>query len=213
VLSADEVRWLWLATAEPTPFHCIIRTLLLTGQRRLEVSDMPRKELDLKRRVWTIPAARTKNKREHAVPLAQQVIDVIQAAPVVGRQWVFTLNGDAPINGWSKEKDRLAARMLAMARQEATEAGLDPESVELEHWTIHDLRRTCASGMASLRQPIHVVEAVLNHASGAVSGIARVYNRFSYGDEKREALEAWANYVTSLVVPNDNVVAMRSLGR
>lgn len=211
VLSADEVRWLWLATAEPTPFHCILRVLLLTGQRRLEVSEMPNKELDLTGRTWTIPATRTKNKREHTVPLSQLVIYVIQSAPVIGRKLVFTLNGDAPLNGWSKQKDRVVARMIELARNEASQAGEDPDGITLEHWTVHDLRRTCASGMASLRQPIHVVEAVLNHASGAVSGIARVYNRFSYGDEKREALEAWSNYVTSLLAPTGNVFPIRSV--
>lgn len=206
VLSPAEIRLLWLATAERTPFNCVLRVLLLTGQRRLEVSEMPRKELDLANATWTIPAARTKNKRQHAVPLTPLVVETINASPVIGKKLVFTLNGEAPLNGWSKDKGRVAARMTEIANEEALRAG-EAEPV-LEHWTVHDLRRTAASGMAGLRQPVHVVEAVLNHRSGTISRVAAVYNRFAYDDEKREALQAWSNYVSAIVSPTDNVVSM-----
>src|SRR3546814_18600605 len=78
-------------------------------------------------------------------------------------------------------------------------------------WTIHDLRRTAASGMARLGQPVHVVEAALNHKSGTIKGVAAVYNRYSYADEKRTALEAWANFLDDLLAdePAKNVVKLR----
>lgn len=74
-----------------------------------------------------------------------------------------------------------------------------PEAKAPEHWTLHDLRRTATTGMARLGQPVHVVEAVLNHKSGSIKGVAAVYNRYSYADEKRAALQAWGRYVTKLV--------------
>ena len=83
---------------------------------------------------------------------------------------------------------------------------------DVPNWRLHDLRRTAASGMARLGQPIHVVEAVLNHRDGAISGVAAIYNRYSYADEKRRALEAWAAAIERLCSgePAGNVVALRA---
>jgi integrase len=81
--------------------------------------------------------------------------------------------------------------------------------IEIPPFTIHDLRRTAASGMAGLRFPPHIVEAVLNHRSGTRRGVAGVYNRHDYRDEKRAALEAWGRHVLSLVDGQpDNVVRL-----
>ena len=68
-------------------------------------------------------------------------------------------------------------------------------------WVLHDLRRTAATGMARLNFPPHVVDKVLNHISGTIRGVAAVYNRFEYLDERRAALEAWGQYVEKLVCP------------
>ena len=83
--------------------------------------------------------------------------------------------------------------MLALAREEAdAPAGRrSGRSITLEPWRFHDLRRTAASGLARLGFPVHVIEAVLNHRNGQISGVAAVYNRHSYLPEKRRALEAW----------------------
>ena len=82
---------------------------------------------------------------------------------------------------------------------------------DVPNWRLHDLRRTAASGMARLGQPVHVVESVLNHRDGAISGVAAIYNRYSYADEKRHALEAWARAIERLCSgePAGNVVALR----
>ena len=90
----------------------------------------------------------------------------------------------------------------------AEAAGVDPAKAVLAPFVIHDLRRTAASGMARLGIAPHVVEAVLNHRTGTVSGVAKVYNRFNYEAEKRAALETWGRYVRGLIgeAPADNVV-------
>ncbi len=77
-------------------------------------------------------------------------------------------------------------------------------------WRLHDLRRTVASGLARFQTPPHVIEAVLNHRSGTISGVAAVYNRYSYLDEKRQALDAWARHVAGLAA--ENVVPIRGTG-
>ena len=90
--------------------------------------------------------------------------------------------------------------MLAALRKAAIERGEDPEKVEApKSWTLHDLRRTAASGMAGLGVAPHVVEAVLNHKSGAIKGVAAVYNRYNYSLEKRRALAAWAEHVAAIL--------------
>ncbi|WBQ11624.1 site-specific integrase [Hyphomonadaceae bacterium ML37] len=193
VLSADEVRWFWQATgAMGYPFGDALRVCLLTGQRVGEVTGMTRREIDGD--TWVIPPERAKNGEAHAIPLAPAVAAIIEAAPVIGdRALVFTTTGDTPISGRSKAKARLD-RLMAEAA--AKERG---SPVEIAPFRIHDLRRTAASGMAEIRIPPHFIEAVLNHRTGIIKGIARVYNRFDYATEKREALEAWERRVGAIV--------------
>ncbi|TXN27128.1 site-specific integrase [Methylobacterium sp. WL19] len=204
VLTDAEVRLVWQA-AEVVghPFGPLVQTLLLTGQRRDEVARMVRGELvdDL----WTIPAERTKNSLEHVVPLSKAALAVLGAVPrIAGKPgYLFTRTGTAPMSDYSSSKARLDAAMLAIAREDASALGQDPKTITLKPWRLHDLRRTCSTGMAKLGQPIHVVEAVLNHRSGAISGVAAVYNRYQYLAEKRAALEAWANSIDALVGSND----------
>ena len=70
---------------------------------------------------------------------------------------------------------------------------------EPERWTLHDLRRTFVTGLQRLRFPLEVAEACVNHRSGTVAGVTGVYARHAYAKEKREALEAWARHVESIV--------------
>jgi integrase len=114
---------------------------------------------------------------------------------------LFTTTGERPISGFASAKNGIDAHIRKALRKAAEEAGA-PAEEEVEappRWTLHDLRRTAASGMARLGIPIHVVEAVLNHRSGTIRGVARIYNRYSYEPEKRQALEAWGRYVEALV--------------
>lgn len=182
ILSERELSALLVAAdAEGYPFGDLFKMLVLTGQRRGEVTGMHWSEIDFERRVWTIPTGRSKNAQAQDVPLSEPVLNILQSIPrFVGSDYVFTTTGTTPISGFGRAKDRLDAAMGAT------------------DWRTHDLRRTTASGMARLGVPPHVVEKVLNHKSGIISGVAAVYNRYGYEKEKREALTAWADYVCSL---------------
>jgi integrase len=161
----------------------MLKLLLLTGARLNEVARMERSELSDDLATWTIPSTRTKNHRTHVVPLsplAQELLSGLEQLPEC--RYVFTTNQKAPIGGFSKWKRRLDARMALSAP-----------------WRLHDLRRTCATGMAELGVPPHMVELCLNHVSGARAGVAGVYNRSVQMPERRAALERWANHVDGLV--------------
>jgi integrase len=217
ILSDDEIRWLWKASeGQGYPFGPLAQLLLLTAQRRDEVAGMMARELDVDKpgAVWIIPRDRAKNDTENLVPLSTAAVEIIEGLPQIAGKpgFVFTTTGESHVTGYSRAKHRLDREMLALARQEAAERGADPEKVTIPRWTLHDLRRTAASGMARLGQPVHVVEAALNHRSGTIRGVAAVYNRYSYADEKRRALEAWGRFIADLVnrEPAGNVVALRA---
>ena len=223
-MSDDELRWLWQACDEDGwPFGAAVKLLLLTAQRREEVAGLEWLELDLAKRVWTIPKHKAKNGRAHEVQLSQAAIELLQSLPRVGDRLAFTTTGETGISGFSGAKRRLDAAMLKARRaslglpiendgyrKEIGAAG-KPLPVEIPHWTLHDLRRTAATGMARLNFPTHVVDKILNHTSGTIRGVAAIYNRFEYLEERRAALEAWGRYVTGLVTPErGNVVALRA---
>lgn len=200
VLSDDELKAVWQgAQAIGWLFGAVVQLLILTGQRREEVAGMRWSEIDFEARVWTLPRERSKNNQAHTVPLSELALEILKALPrAEGKAGiVFSTKGNAPVSGFSRAKDRI-----------------DRFIGEAAHWTLHDLRRTFASGAARLGIAVHVVEAVLNHRSGTIRGIAAVYNRYSYDSEKRVALEAWARYVAGLTSgdPAGNVVELRAKG-
>lgn len=197
VLTDDELRLVWrAATAQGYPFGDLVKLLVLTGQRRQEVAGMTVDELDFVRRVWIIPAARSKNGEPHEVALSDPVAAILKSLPHIGGDgYLFTSTGLTPISGFSRSKRRLDDLMLAAAK----EGSAHPSKVRIAEWTRHDLRRTVASGMAALGVAPHIVEAVLNHKSGTIKGVAAVYNLHRYEAEKREALEAWGRHVEALV--------------
>jgi integrase len=166
------------------PFGPIVQLLACTAQRRGEVVGMQWNELDLEARLWTIPSDRTKNHRTHIVPLTASALAVIKNLPRVGDgPFVFPARrySDRAYSGYSKGKRALDAH------------------AEQHDWTLHDLRRTAATGMAKAGVAPHVVEKILNHVSGTFGGVAGVYNRFGYLDEMREALTMWEAHVDGLM--------------
>lgn len=185
ILTEQELQTLWSVTErDQYPFGPLVQLLIHTGQRRAEVSEMRWSEVNLDAAMWTIPAARAKNGIAHDVPLSPAVIDILQNVPrFIGSDYVFTTTGTTPVSGFGRLKERL------------------DREVGFSHWWFHDLRRTSASGMARIGVAPHVIEKVLNHKSGIISGVAAVYNRYSYANEKREALEQWAITVNSLAKP------------
>jgi integrase len=199
VLLNSEIVLFWSAVEkERKEFSALFKTLLLTGQRLNEVAGMRRTELSDDGVTWTIPGARTKNRRVHVVPLPLLAQKLIKSTGPRG-DIIFTTNGRSPISGWSKLKRRIDKAMVAAAEAEAGKKEKRAIKVELSHWRLHDLRRTCATGMAEIGVAPHVIEAVLNHVSGHKAGVAGIYNRAAYAVEKKAALERWATHVEALI--------------
>ncbi|MBN9603767.1 MAG: tyrosine-type recombinase/integrase [Afipia felis] len=185
VLSSLELRSI-CDSLNPNDYGCIVKILLLTGQRREEVGDMRWSELNFEEGLWVLPRERTKNKRAHEVPLSGAAIFLLEQMPRVhGRDFVFGAR-DSGFSGWSKSKILL-------------DRAIKDHSSAIVDWRLHDLRRTAATGMADLGVAPHIVEAVLNHVSGSRAGVAGIYNRASYREEKREALDRWADYLHAII--------------
>jgi integrase len=213
VLLDKEIVYFWKGCeALGWPFGPMFRLLLLTAQRRDEVGGAKWQEIDLDKRLWTIPRERAKNDRAHEVHLSELALEIINELPKVSRScadgagselspYLFTTTGEWPVSGFSKAKVRLDTYMLEQLRAELEAAGKDPDKACIDGWILHDLRRTAATGMARLNIAPHVVDRILNHVSGTIRGVAAVYNRHAYLEERKSALEAWARYVESLVRP------------
>jgi integrase len=204
VLSDDELRWLWRACQHPDslhPFGRMVQLAILTGARRDEVRGLCDSELKAAECLWTLPAERAKNHREHDMHLSETALAIIAAVPRIKSKagLLFTTTGETPVSGFSNSKDRLNRLMLQYAREEAQERGDDPAKVEIAPWVLHDLRRTIASGMARLGVQLPVIERCLNHVSGSFGGIVGVYQRHTFAEEKKAALETWSAHVESLV--------------
>ncbi|WP_119460650.1 site-specific integrase [Rhodospirillaceae bacterium SYSU D60014] len=210
VLSNAEIPEVWAAfEAETGLFGPLFKLLLLTGQRRDEVSGARWDEfrsLEGDNPVWEIPGERTKNDLRHIVPLVPQAVEILKAVTrVEDSPFVFTTTGETYVSGLSKPKERVDT-FIAERR---TKAGI---SEAIPHWTLHDLRRTVSTRMhEDLGIQPHIVEAVLNHISGHKAGVAGNYNRALYLTEKRRALEAWANHIDKLLgrLPQTNIVELR----
>jgi integrase len=183
VLTDAEIVAVWQATAEiGWPSGPLVRMLLLTGQRRDEAAAASWPEIDVYSALWSIPGTRTKNGRPHHVQLAKPVLELLEDVPrFADGDFLFGAGGRGPFKGFGRAKGRLDKL-----------AGIAP-------WTLHDLRRSCATGMASLGVPPHVIERILNHVSGTRGGIAGVYDRSALDAERRNALERWAEHVEKLV--------------
>ncbi|MCC8949207.1 tyrosine-type recombinase/integrase [Bradyrhizobium sp. Arg62] len=192
VLTDDELRAVW-AAAEQTeyPYGPIFRMLILTGQRKSEVGDARWSEFDLNRKLWIIPAERMKMDEAHVVPLAADVIALLSELPRFkdGDCLFSTHFGAKPCNGYSKAKERL-----------------DELTGELEHWVIHDLRRTMRTGLSALPIPDNVRELMIAHAQ---PGLKKTYDRYAYIEEKRRGFGLWEAHLRGILQQLDKVVALR----
>jgi integrase len=179
VLDDEELAQVILAARRiGSPYGGIVELLALTGQRREEVTRLQWKELDLSRRIWTIPKSRTKNAKAHVVHLSEQSLAVLKRADR-NSPLVFSLPGTKPFQEFSRAK-RVLDQLSGVTG-----------------WRLHDLRRTCVSGMARLGVAPHVADKILNHQSGTISGVAAVYQRHEFLTERREALERWGAHVAA----------------
>lgn len=182
-LTKAELAAVWNAAGDMAyPFGPFFRLLILTGQRRNEVAGMRWREIDLDKGEWIIPADRAKNGKAHLVHLSPEALNLLaDISNVDGRDLIFTTNGRTPISGFSKAK-----------------AALDT-ACGVTGWTIHDLRRTFATiATGELGVEPVVVDKILNHSSGAVTGIAAVYQRHAYLDQRKAAVEKWAAHLQSM---------------
>ena len=200
VLSDAEIRALWVALDDSsTQFAGIVRVLLLTGCRREEVAQLTWREVtDLygaEPRI-ELGADRTKNGRAHLVPLSSAAVEIIRAqAKGAPSDFVFA----GPHGGQPWDFNGAKAKLDARLKFEAP-------------WVIHDLRRTATTHMNEIGVLPHVVEAILNHASGVKAGVAGIYNRAHYLGERRVALQRWADHIVGLVEGRaaSNVVPLRA---
>jgi len=214
VLSDVEVELVWRATGRMAyPFGPLFRLLLITGQRLEEVSGLSWSELDRSAAVWTLPADRAKNDVAAVVPLSALAVAELDALARRSKRkegWpkrglVFTTTGETSVSGHSRAKRRLDREVAALA------AKLD-DPPDIEPWRLHDLRRTLATGLQKLGVRFEVTEAVMNHVSGAKSGVAGVYQRHDWRPEKVAALNAWAAHLVGVIegAEKSNVVQLAS---
>jgi integrase len=181
VLNDQELAKVILAARQMNgPYGSILEFLALTGQRREEVARMKWDELDLAQRLWTLPKSRTKNAKEHLVHLSEQSMAVLKRADKKG-PFVFSMLGSKPFQEFSRGKRRL------------------DQLTGATDWRLHDLRRTCVSGMARLGTAPHVADKILNHQTGGISGVAAVYQRHEFLSERRQALDLWGAHVGAIL--------------
>ncbi len=201
VLTDWELALVWRATdGLGYPFGPMVRLLLLTGARREEIAALDWSELDRKGRMWSLPAARSKNNKPLEAPLSNMAIAELDDLAIrsgkdggwPSRGLVFSTTGHSSVSGYSRAKRRLDRLIAALPRENDSTEAMDP-------WRLHDLRRTLATGLQRLGVRLEVTEAVLNHVSGSKSGIVGVYQRHEWKDEKAAALEAWARHVEQLL--------------
>jgi len=181
VLSDDELRQLWPAFLNAGyPFGPLFQLLLVTGQRLNEVAASVWPEFDLDRRVWTIPSERYKSDRVLEVPLSELAVDIIEELPRFTDTDLLFSSGrtSRPISGHSKAKARI------------------DKLCDIAPWRLHDLRRTCRTNLGRLGVPPHVAELVIGHSQ---KGLHAVYDRYTYGAEKADALQRWAEHLKAII--------------
>ena len=226
VLEDHEIKAFWqAASGMEWPFSSIYKLLLLTGARREEVAAMRWAELD--GGLWTLPAhddfvfkrkrrdetelieGRTKNTREHRVPLPTLALALLNKIAIdkvkeetghpSDSDFVFSTTGTTPASGFSKAKHRLDLRMAKLLGSKWDAKTEEFVGGKFKPWRVHDLRRTCATGMENLGVDTRVVETALNHVSGTKAGIVGIYQRSEHRDAVAAAFRAWGAHVGGLV--------------
>jgi integrase len=205
----DEVRLIWQGAERlGYPYGPAVQLIVLSGQRREEISALEWPELDLDGDdpTWTIPPERSKNGKPHIVHLAPEAVALLTRLPRLtdkaGKpsRYVFTSTGNRSLNGWTLKRRELAG-IIRQIQEEAV------EDADLPRWVLHDFRRTITHGMARLKVAPHISDKILNHTSGEISGVKAIYNQYEYYDERRDALYVWAQRVMQIV--GSNVVPLR----
>jgi integrase len=179
VLDDAELKLTWeAADCEGGPAGALVKMLILTGARRNEITELARDEI--KAEAIELPGERTKNRFPHTIPLTPLMRRVLEGLPCTGK---FVLNGqDRPFGDHSGAKEKITPA--------------------IRPWTLHDLRRSFASGLQRLGVAPHIVELALNHRTGTFSGVAGIYQRHRYAKEVRDAFELWSQHIETLTTKN-----------
>jgi integrase len=203
VLSSEEIVEIWQASRDDD-YGCIVKLLILTGQRREEVGGIRDTEIDITKRLWCLPKERCKNKQAHEIPLSEMALSLLQRhRRIAGRDLFFGETENGPFQSWSWNRREMDKRIAAARAASGNNTPFPP-------YVLHDVRRTVATGLGELGVQPHVIEAVLNHVSGSRRGVAGIYNRASYANEKRQALDLWSAHIASLLAGERlNVVRLR----
>ena len=181
ILADDELARVIIAARKTGgPDGGIVELLTLTAQRREEVARITSDEFDIEQGIWTLPKSRTKNGKPHIVHLSNEAVIVLNKANRI-KTFVFSFDGTKPFGDFGRAKRKL------------------DELSGVTGWRLHDLRRTCVSGMARLGVAPHVADKILNHQSGTISGVAAVYQRHEFLAERRAALDLWGAHVAGLL--------------
>jgi len=182
VLADAELVAIWNACGDDDHGR-IIKLLTLTGCRRNEIGDACWSEIDFNRETFTIPAERSKNKREHTLPLMPMALGIIKSVPRTTRPQLFGTRGPTGFTTWHKSKRALDKRL----------------GNSVKPWRLHDVRRSVATKMADIGIAPHIIEQILNHQSGHKAGPAGIYNRSSYERAVKAALALWEDHIRALI--------------
>jgi integrase len=193
VLSDEELRTIWLAT-DDSQFGAIIKLLILTGARRTEIGGLTWSELSPNLPLITLPPARTKSGREHLIPLSEPALTILRAQPQrtnpdgTPREHIFGNVIGCGYQNWSRGKTDLDARIAEAGHGKAL------------NWRLHDFRRSVSTSLHDrFGVPPHVVEEILGHTGGHKGGVAGIYNKAVYLEERRRALTKWGAHIMELV--------------
>ncbi len=196
-LEDEEIKKIWLGIDKTdiiNPIKLGIKLLLVTGQRRCEVTNAKWSDLDLEKRIWSIPAELSKNGKAHKVPLSALAIELLNELKLLaeGADWVLPSpkDNDKPVSQ--------GAITRAVNRHQ--------DELKVSKWIPHDLRRTAATKMNEIGIPPYVVEKILNHQ---MEGVMAVYNRHDYWDECVDAMNQWANRLNVIIKSDDKVIPFK----
>jgi len=182
VLSEPEIVQLWSALDghHSVRFRAICRLLLLSGQRLAQIAALRAEWIDYDAKTISFPASVMKGGIAHQIPYGPLTASILDELPK--QDLLFPTSRGLPYNNWSTATESLR------------------KICSIEHFTLHDLRRTWTSLAARTALP-HVLECVLAHKSGTISGVAAIYNRHRYMEEMRAAMLAFEETLSSLLNP------------
>jgi integrase len=200
-LTEEEIKKFWLGLDKAKMSDgtkLALKLLLVTAQRKGEVTQAEWSEIDLKTGWWVIPKEKSKNERTHRVPLSKMAIEMLKQAKELSgdSKWVFPSIKGRCITPRSISR---AIRNNSKKKTQGSPKHTPPygDFFKIEHFTPHDLRRTATSMMTGLKIPELEVSKVLNHAIQTVT--SKHYNLYSYDTEKQSALRKWNRKLETII--------------